>query len=199
MLHKPTTEPEISSGAFTENIDVQTENINLHHNTTEGTLFKILPVTVSWNNKSIETFAMLDDGCSLTLVHQSIANDLGVSGKQQPLCLRWTANMKREEHNSMEVSFRIAGANGKQFTLVNVRTVEKLNLPCQSISAHELKTSFNHLKNVPFSSYFNAEPKILIDLTHAKLLVNSKIRSGQDKEPVAAKSKLGWTVFGMQC
>lgn len=45
-------------------------------------------------------------------------------------------------------------------------------------------------------SYDNAEPKILIGLNHAKLLINSKVRVGQDNEPIAAKCKLGWTVFG---
>lgn len=141
---------------------------------------------------------MLDDGCSLTLAHQSIADSLGLIGTKQPLCLKWTANMKREELNSMDVSFEISGTNGKRFKLRNVRTVEKLNLPHQSIAVDDLKQFFDYLKGVPLQSYVNAEPKILIGLNHAKLLINSKVKSGHDNEPIAAKSKLGWTIFGSQ-
>lgn len=80
--------------------------------------------------------------------------------------------------------------------LENVRTVENLNLPHQTIEADELKKSFDNLKDVPLPSYLNAEPKILIGLDSAKFLVNADIMSDQDNEPLAAKPKLGWTIFG---
>lgn len=51
----------------------------------------------------------------------------------------------REELNSMDVSFEISGTNGKRFKLGSVRTVEKLNLPRQSIAVEQLKKDFPYL------------------------------------------------------
>lgn len=76
LLHKPP--PDQLPAKVKNNIIMET--LNLHQNTADETFFKILPVKVSWKNKSIDTFAMLDDGCCLTLVHQSIANFLNLQG-----------------------------------------------------------------------------------------------------------------------
>lgn len=68
--------------------------INAHHATEQSTLFRILPVTLHRNGKSVDTFAFLDDGSSMTLVEQAIVKQLDINdGETVPLCLTWTSNV----------------------------------------------------------------------------------------------------------
>lgn len=78
-------------------------------------LFKIVPVTLHYNNNSLDTYAFIDDGSSVTLVDEELAFALGANGDKEPLCLRWTANTHRREDSSMQITFEISaqGSNYK--------------------------------------------------------------------------------------
>lgn len=61
-------------------------SLNVHAWAT--TFFKVLPVFLSNGNKNIMTYAMFDDGSSVTLVDNSIVEALDLTGEEEPLCLR---------------------------------------------------------------------------------------------------------------
>ncbi|XP_058840949.1 uncharacterized protein LOC131696424 [Topomyia yanbarensis] len=144
-----------------------------------------------------ETLAFLDDGSSLTLVEKHIANQLGIEGEAEPLCLQWTSNVKRMEKESKLISLEISASNGNQrHMLNNVRTVESLELPRQSLQFDELAGRFPYIRDLPVQSFKEGAPGILIGLDNARLIVTLKKREGHLNEPVAAKTRLGWTIFG---
>lgn len=86
--------------------------------------------------------------------------------------------------------------SGKRYQLDDVRTVSTLNLPLQTIDCQEVISKYPHLRDIPFQEYCNAVPKILIGIDNWKLCTHSEVREGRWKEPVASKTRLGWTIHG---
>ncbi|XP_062557575.1 uncharacterized protein LOC134222446 [Armigeres subalbatus] len=162
-------------------------------------LFRILPVTIYGNNVEVNTYAFFDEGSSLTLMDNEIAERLGVNGTIQSLCLRWTGNTSRVEEESKVINISVGGTGSpKRFKLSNVCTVANLNLPSQTFQLEEAVKHFDHLKQLPIRSYKNAVPKLLIGLEHLKLAVPLKMKEGSGEGPIAVKTRLGWCVYGRQ-
>ncbi|XP_062557755.1 uncharacterized protein LOC134222608 [Armigeres subalbatus] len=141
-----------------------------HHTGGKASLFRILPVTLHGNNCSISVFAFLDDGSECTLVEDDVVKKLGVEG-------------------------RLSSTKHK---LVDVRTVSKLDLPRQSIQYAKLAETCPYLRGLPVQDFEKAVPCILIgdDKDNAHVTATLKLREGQPGEPVAAKTRLGWTIYG---
>ncbi|XP_062704082.1 uncharacterized protein LOC134286483 [Aedes albopictus] len=172
-----------------------TEN-HVHHHCGQSILFRIVPVTLYGKSKTVTVFAFLDEGSSSTLIEQSLARELEIEGPTVPLCLRWTANMTRTEDESQIVSLEVSemGQN-KRFQLMNVRTVDCLNLPSQTLRFTELQQDHPHLKGLPVRSYEDVTPKLLVGLRNLQLAVPLKIKEG-NSGIVAARTRLGWCIYG---
>ncbi|XP_062699124.1 uncharacterized protein LOC115261638 [Aedes albopictus] len=184
-----TSELELNAGS----VNVSSgEGVNAHHSTGNATMFRIIPVKLSWNEKSVETFAFLDDGSSMTLMEQSIADRLGIDdGESLPLGLTWTGNINRQIPNSKRVSIEVSGQGAsKSFALNDTRTVPNLELPRQTLKYKELARQYAHLKGLPMSSYEAVSPGILIGSNNASLIATLKLREGELGDPLAAKTRL---------
>ncbi|XP_055615232.1 uncharacterized protein LOC129761532 [Toxorhynchites rutilus septentrionalis] len=94
------------------------------------------------------------------------------------------------------MSLTISAAGGRKHSLEDVQTVKKLSLPKQTLSFESLSDRFEYLKGLPVSSYTDVTPKILIEINNLNLMVPLKIREGLGMEPVAAKTRLGWCIYG---
>ena len=68
---------------------------NTHRQQEITAFFRIVPVTLYNGNANTDTFAFLDEGSSLTLVQEDLANKLGINGAPERLCLKWTSDMVR--------------------------------------------------------------------------------------------------------
>ncbi|XP_062703497.1 uncharacterized protein LOC134285955 [Aedes albopictus] len=171
--------------------------VNVHRQHPCPVLFRILPVTLYGKNASVNTLAFLDDGSSHTLIEKELADELGVEGEVEPLCLQWTGNIRRTESESQNIQLAVSAiGNDRKHSLDHVRTVENLDLPPQSLQYEEMARKFDYLKGIPVNSYSSAAPRILIGADNAKLLLTLKKREGKYCEPVAAKTRLGWTIYG---
>ncbi|XP_062713750.1 uncharacterized protein LOC134290600 [Aedes albopictus] len=188
---------EAVSSARSQVTPTTSATVNVHRQLPCPVLFRILPVTLHGKNKSVTTLAFLDDGSSYTLMEKELADELGVEGEAEPLCLQWTSSIKRTEKDSQNVQLEISAAgNSQKHTLEYVRTVESLDLPPQSLQYEEMARRYDYLKGLPVDSYPIATPRILIGVDNAKLLLTLKKREGKYFEPVAAKTRLGWTIYG---
>lgn len=189
LLHKPESASE----------DAQNEisgNLNTHMNSKTDCIFKVLPVTIHNGGKFVNTYAMLDDCSSLTLISQEVAEKIGASGPKQSLCLQWTSNVKRIEDNSQKLTLQISGKSDGKLHQLKCRTVNNLSLPQQSLQYQELCLRYPHLNNLPISSYRNAEVGVLIGINNPTLLLTHNYKFNQEDEPFAAFTKLGCVVFG---
>lgn len=169
-------------------------NVLMHSHA--GAKFQIVPVNVSNGEVEISTYAFLDSGSNITIVERKLMSAMGISGPTQPLKIKWSGDVSREEKRSQRVQFYVSNRNGNYSQLMkNVRTVEKLQLPVQSISNDELH-KFKHLQTLPIVEYSEAQPQILIGVDNHSLLVPLEVVEGHVGEPVAIRTRLGWTIFG---
>ncbi|XP_075150403.1 uncharacterized protein LOC142224509 [Haematobia irritans] len=179
-----------------QNENQNIENCNTHNTTTCHSLFKIIPITIYGNkNKSIKTFAFIDEGSSTSLMEQNIVKELNLSSVPEPLCLKWTGDVERSEEDSRRLSIAISGSNGRKYT-ADVHTVKYLSLPQQSVNITKLKKDFSHLIGIPVESYENARPRLLIGVNNSRLCISRRVIEGKPNEPVAILTRLGWLLFG---
>lgn len=164
----------------------------------KSTLFRVVPVTIHGRNDDVSTFALLDEGSSITLIDADLANQLGIQGPSSELNVQWFSSDSSEQE-SMTVAFDITGQQSgcERFSMENVRTVKRMDLPAQSVDAAALLLKCPHLREIPLSEYANAKPKLLIGLDHHFLGVPTEIRTDPERRSlVAAKTPLGWVLYG---
>lgn len=171
---------------------------NIHRTTASSVLFRYLPVVLYGKTGTIRTYAFLDEGSELTLLDQELAETLVLDGAERPLCLRWTGGTERCEPNSRVYDLQIAGVRegSKRFAISDARSVKDLMLPPQTLDMDGLSKQYSHLRDLPIDSYRNIRPRILIGTKHAHLGLVMKNREGEFRQPIAVKSRLGWTICG---
>ncbi|XP_065094301.1 uncharacterized protein LOC135714851 [Ochlerotatus camptorhynchus] len=196
-IHNQGSRPErrqiTASGEPTE---PRPETSNLHEEQRAQVFYQIIPVTLKNKNCEVETYAFLDPGSSLTLIDEGVAEELELEGVRDPLKIKWTQNVSREEKTSRRVKLKIKGNSDNEFTLTNVRTASNLHLPVQTVNYDNLADKYPFLANLPIKNYKNAQPKLLIGLNHSHLLYPLERRAMGVNEPIAIKTKLGWLIFG---
>lgn len=191
LLHKETDKKQKEE----RNPDSEKSSSN-HHGSSKSTVYyQILPVTLRNGNRILETFAFLDPGSSLSLLDESAAKQLGLCGRSDPLELTWTQNVTKETP-SRRVQLWISGHGEKSYSLKDVRTIDDIALPTQTLDIKRMKKEFKYLADVPVQGYTNAKPSILIGMEHAHLLLTTDRRVGDEDSPMAARTKLGWLIFG---
>ncbi|XP_062703871.1 uncharacterized protein LOC134286288 [Aedes albopictus] len=160
-------------------------------------LFRIVPVVLHGRNSSQTVYAFIDEGSSYTLLEDSVAKRLGITGVHEPLTLKWTGNVTRVEPKSQVVQLDISGKGvSSRHTLAHARTVGRLVLPTQTMKYQDLARRFPHLRGLPIEDYELVEPKILIGLDNLRLAVPLKLREGGRMDPIGAKCRLGWSIYG---
>ncbi|XP_062703633.1 uncharacterized protein LOC134286082 [Aedes albopictus] len=173
--------------------------INAHVRVNGSILFRMLPVMLHCGQKSVSTLAFLDEGASVTLIEQHLADKIGASGVNLPLTINWTSDISRTESDSICTNLWISspGSNEKNL-LKTVQTVRELLLPAQSLESPEMAKRYAFLRDVPFLSYQSERPGLLIGLNNIHVIAPIETKLGGPGEPIAVKSKLGWTVYGPQ-
>ncbi|XP_058456830.1 uncharacterized protein LOC131434192 [Malaya genurostris] len=197
LLHNPSKN---STGSVSNNqvLPVVFAPHNTHRSNSTSVLFRIVPVTLYGIDKTIDTYALLDDGSSQTLLDQEIVDQLHLKGAKNPLWLQRTGGTCRVENNSVTVNFQISekGQPNRRFNISGARTVSALNLPSQSLNADEMKKQFDYLAGLALPSYSDARPRVLIGADNAFLGNTQKSKERNSHEPVAVKTRLGWTLYG---
>ncbi|XP_058816404.1 uncharacterized protein LOC131679685 [Topomyia yanbarensis] len=192
LLHKPS----LTVRSATQQSQIE-RKCYLHQTQSNDILFRIVPVTLHGPNTEVQTYAFLDDGSELTLIEEGLACQLQLKGQIKPLCLKWTGGTRRVEEKSQMVDLSISATNNHhKYQLSGVRTVEELKLPHQTLIMKELEQKYAHLKGLPIDTYYHAIPRIIIGLDNTTLGHTLKGREGGANEPVAIKTRLGWTVYG---
>ncbi|XP_053691452.1 uncharacterized protein LOC128739970 [Sabethes cyaneus] len=193
LLHK---ELHAESQIVNTNLPREAQSCNTHQAGSSAVLFRYIPVIVYGNGIVVHCYAFLDDGSSLTLMDQDLAEELNLTGERNPLCLRWTGGTHRSEKDSRKVALDISGLKGKRFHFEDVRTVSELQLPCQSLDVEQLQSEYRYLKGIPVQSYSGVRPRLLIGVQHAYATLVRKSREGKVGQPIAINTNLGWTIYG---
>lgn len=98
-------------------------------------LIKYVPIQLRAGETSVNTYAFIDEGSSVTMVKESLADELGVNGVPDPLTIKWIDTNHYTERNSRRVGLEVDTADGQTFVLKNVHTREELDLSWQTLDA----------------------------------------------------------------
>lgn len=160
------------------------------------TFLKIIPVTISGPSGTVDTFALLDDGSTATLICSSVSSLIGVGGTTKSLTVNCVGGLSKTIKSSL-VDFNIKGKNSNEVFLVkNASSIESLCLRPQTICKDEL-SSYAHLQGlVDDLSYANATPTVLIGADQWHLSISREVRKGSRNQPLACLTALGWVLYG---
>ncbi|XP_013139482.1 PREDICTED: uncharacterized protein LOC106104088, partial [Papilio polytes] len=158
-------------------------------------LLKICPVVISGPRGELKTYALLDEGATITLIDERLAQMIGAEGPAEPLHLQGV-NMEQNEHSSRRVSFSIRGLKEEETFNLKARTIRDLRLRRQSISKDLVKSE--HLEDLDMEtiSYDQVRPGILVGTDHWECIVSRELRVGRLDQPAASRTQLGWVVHG---
>ncbi|XP_070142278.1 uncharacterized protein [Drosophila kikkawai] len=164
---------------------------------TKKALFRYIPVTLHNGSRAVDVLALIDEGSSCTLMERKLADELGLDGPEEELCLKWTGDMTQTEAKSKLVCINVsaAGCLDVKCVLKGVRTVSKLDLPLQSFD-DQILNDHNHLRSVPVSTYSNARAQMIIGLDHIKICVPLEVQEANNDDLIAVRCQLGWSVYG---
>jgi len=156
---------------------------------------RIIPIHVEGPKGSVEAYAFLDPGSSVSLITNSLANELGIRGRKIKLKLTGV-NKTGDDQNSRELNFKIRTIDQERsFNLVKVCTVSSLPVIQQSVTT-SLLNKYKHLKGLNIATFKNGRPAILIGQDHGELICSNEVRTGKPSAPIAIKTPLGWIVSG---
>uniref|UniRef100_A0A182F5D3 Peptidase aspartic putative domain-containing protein n=1 Tax=Anopheles albimanus TaxID=7167 RepID=A0A182F5D3_ANOAL len=99
-------------------------------------------------------------------------------------------------HNGNKQIEAVAFIDEELFDVRNVATVKKLDLPNQPISNKAMRQEYQHLRHLPLDDYPQLKPALLIGLDYLRLVVPLEVVEGGKAEPIAARTRLGWCVYG---
>ncbi|KAJ8705579.1 hypothetical protein PYW08_012625 [Mythimna loreyi] len=164
-------------------------NVSEYHG---KSLLKVLPVCVTIGGVSHETYALLDDGATVSLVDASLTGKL--RGRTEPLVLKSARGQELSDHHSQRVTVSVRGPNGNIHN-VKCRTFDRLDLPSQTVPA-ALLAEHAHLRDLDCGEMVGAKPRLLLGQDNWELLVGREMRRGKSGKPVASLTELGWVVHG---
>ncbi|KAL7880314.1 hypothetical protein SRHO_G00025680 [Serrasalmus rhombeus] len=163
-------------------------------------LLKVVPVLLHNKSKTIETFAILDDGAQRTMILPAAVQQLQLEGKRETLALR-TVRSDITNLAGSKVTFQISPRNNprKRFRVQGAFTASGLDLMEQSYPVQTLQKRYAHLRGIPLQSFHNARPLVLIGSDNVHLITATEpVRRGHQSGPIAIRTALGWALQGTE-
>ena len=77
-------------------------------------------------------------------------------------------------------------------TYKNAWVVQDLQLSTSHVTASSAKRKYSHLSETPFDSLKDKKIEILIGADHPNLHLYAEIKTGNNNEPIALHTTLGW-------
>lgn len=175
--------------------DVITASTHLAGKSTQ-VLLKVCPITIKGcNGREINTYALLDEGSTITLIDEEISGLIGARGPVRPLRIHGVTS-SRQQPESRVVNLKIRGRTQDSFHSIQARTVKDLALGSQSVD--EALLNYTHLQELKpeHVCYALGRPRVLIGADNWHLIVSRKLLTGTKSQPAASLTELGWIVHG---
>ncbi|KAK7877689.1 hypothetical protein WMY93_031608 [Mugilogobius chulae] len=161
-------------------------------------LLKIVKVLLQHGGRTLETFAVLDDGSERSIILPQAVEQLQLPKHPETLHLR-TVQQEVKELQGSSVSLHVSPIfkPSKQFCIENAFTSTSLSLSEHTYPVAALQRRYEHLKGLPLSPIHRAQPLLLIgsDMPHL-LTPTQPVRAGPSGGPIAICTRLGWSLQG---
>ncbi|XP_045541545.1 uncharacterized protein LOC123723049 [Papilio machaon] len=191
LLHAERASPTEQEGSATE----ETALVASTSAMCESALLKVCPVLIRGpEGREIATYALLDEGSTISLIDEQLAREIGANGPTRKLSIR-CVSATNDHPNSRIVNLTVRGKRQENSHEIKARTVTSLAVGVQTVSTEYLQLS--HLHGLPkYVCFTNAKPKLLIGADNWHLIISRNIRIGRRNEPIAANTLLGWVIQG---
>ena len=149
-----------------------------------------------WNPESgvyRDTYALLDPGSNGTYCTSSLQEKLGVRGTAHSMELT-TLTASRMHLNTTVVTLDITSMNDKTCYTVNAVVRPDLNIDNSGISSQLDIEKWPHLSDLTIPEVDGKSVDLLIGQDSSLLLVPEEIRRGNNGEPFALLTPLGWAI-----
>lgn len=159
-------------------------------------LLKVCPVVIRVpGGPSVNRYALLDEGTTITLMDEELANVLNATGRVAPLHIHGATASQREAQ-SRSIKLEVKGKNEEQFHEITAHTVTQLTIGSQTVKRKFAE--YDHLKDLPLDDlcYESASPSLLIGADNWHLIISKQILIGKRHEPIASRTELGWILHG---
>ncbi|XP_061729222.1 uncharacterized protein LOC133534153 isoform X1 [Cydia pomonella] len=168
--------------------------LNTEHQEPSDVLLKVIPILLSGPTGEIKCYALCDDGSTISLCEDSIADAVGAVGVEAPLHINGIGPMSTIEP-SRRVTVQIRGLTGGHTHLVRLRTVKNLGINSQQVPRTLVK-QYEHLRGLQEATYDTATPRVLIGSDNWHMIFPLEARIGTRREPAAVRIDLGWLIYG---
>ena len=171
------------------------ETVASSRSTSSQAYLKIVPVRVIGPAGEAHTYALLDDGSTVSLIDEDIANRVGAEGRIDPLKIGAIGNTTIDTPCSRRITVTLA-SQMKNRVPFRARTIPKLHLAPQTVTREDV-AHCEHLDDLREQLTYNAGvPKILIGQDNWHLLLATEVRRGPKHQPIASLTAMGWTLHG---
>ncbi|XP_066596511.1 uncharacterized protein [Prorops nasuta] len=152
----------------------------------------MIPVRISTGARWRVTFALLDDGSTITLVDKRIITGIGIVGMPLKLTMRCINDRAGISLCCEQVSFKISGEL-EEYSIRRAMALDELGLPTQTLDA-DIVRYIAKRESIFKRPYGKAKPDILIGQDSWQLIATVEMRAVKDSELAITLKPLGWVV-----
>ena len=194
-----TCEKSTSTSDAIENTNVSSALLSnkIRAESSSGTVYlSVVPVRVAHKNKSILTYAFLDQGSTHTFCDENLVKTLNLNGPETSIQIK-TINGSSKVYKSILCDLEVSALNNdNSFSLTNVHSIESISLQPNSIPPKRELSQFQHLKDIRFDTIPGASIQMLIGADVPEMFCVGNIRKGPKGTPYAIETPLGWSLLG---
>ncbi|GBP80198.1 hypothetical protein EVAR_100075_1 [Eumeta japonica] len=141
----------------------------------ERVFLKIIPVEISGPLGRLETYALLDEGSTTTLIERDVALKIAPPGKHETLRIEGVGGKRLDYDESFRLKVKIKGKFERNIESMNALVIDKLQLAPQTIDLDTVR-QYSHLHELEDElSYEKARPTILIGQDNWHLIVSREV------------------------
>ncbi|XP_045034629.1 uncharacterized protein LOC116930576 [Daphnia magna] len=135
-----------------------------------------------------------DDESNTTLVRSAFTVSLKIRGSPQVLTVDGAGGVVTRYPSEL-IHFQLRAESGEIITLEG-STMKKVASPAPTTNWSKEKMRWPHLRDLPVGEV-GGKVDVLIGTDHLHLLAARESREGDDYEPIASRTRLGWIIRGV--
>jgi len=155
---------------------------------------RTIPVYIKGNNKTVRVNALLDEASTQTYINSSVAHELGIDVNSD--AFKMNVNVLNGSISSMitrSVKFKLEDVNHEAQFSIEALTVDSVTGSLPVVNWEQRKWDYDHLKDINFPEVDKTKVDLLIGMDYPNFHLSLGDVQGEDDEPIARKTILGWT------
>eukprot|EP00795_Rhopilema_esculentum_P002346 gene2346-17983_t len=161
-----------------------------------ATALRTIPVVLKNGCRRLKLNALLDDASTQTYVNEDVAAELGLNGTFETIKVN-VLNGDCKSFQTMPVEFGLESVSGDVDIRVKALTAKRVTGNMKVIQWSHLADKWPHLKHIDFpDTGLRPIVDLLIGIDYLDMHYSYEEVRGQEGEPIARRTPLGWTCVG---